>query len=86
MDEFEVVGKLCKVAVVEVSEIFRDECFDPVSVYCYKDCEKRREKQDARGTAGHMKAESLVKLGGAAFDFTFDLLGALVLGDMTSDF
>lgn len=85
VDGLEVLCDLCYVAVVNVSEISRDECVQPESVYSWKTSKKRSEKQDACATAESVKDADSVKTEEAAYGINFELFAVLLFGELTDD-
>lgn len=86
VDEFEVVGELHDVAVINFSKVFGDICIEPMSVYCYKGCREGNEKRDACGAAGHAQNEFFVDVDGVASGINFGLLWVPILGEPINGF
>lgn len=84
MDGFQVVYRLCDVAVVLVSEIFGDKCAKPVSVYGHKGCREGRESQDACDVAGHFADRVFCGGRRSCFGVDFELYRMALLGKLTN--
>lgn len=70
-------------AVVNVSEICEAERVEPVAVYDYKDCRKRRDRQSLCSLAGHVQEKLLAEDGRASFHIKPKLLVVSVLSELT---